>query len=92
MSVKQETFNKSKTYWPIFRELVERQGLTCYYCKIPLIDINRLEEYYSFTDGKWEIKPGYGYPEIEHKLPRSRGGNDSIDNLVLSYDHCNRKK
>jgi len=87
-----ETFNKSTTYWPIFHTLVEQQGLTCYYCKIKLIDIDHAEQFYSMIDGKWEIQTGYGYPELEHKIPRSRGGSDLIQNLVLSCGKCNRKK
>jgi 5-methylcytosine-specific restriction endonuclease McrA len=30
--------------------------------------------------------------EIDHILPRSRGGSDRVSNLVLSCHHCNSKK
>ena len=30
--------------------------------------------------------------EVEHLIPRSRGGSNSITNLVLSCVDCNRKK
>ena len=30
--------------------------------------------------------------EVDHKLPRSRGGNDHPDNLQLLCSHCNRSK
>jgi 5-methylcytosine-specific restriction endonuclease McrA len=30
--------------------------------------------------------------EIEHKIPLSRGGTNSIDNIVPSYERCNRRK
>jgi hypothetical protein len=30
--------------------------------------------------------------EVEHIIPRSRGGTDSVSNLTLSCEECNRKK
>lgn len=31
-------------------------------------------------------------PEADHKIPRSRGGSNHLDNLVLSCRSCNTKK
>ena len=36
-----------------------------------------------------ELKGKY---EIEHKTPLSKGGKNSIDNIVISCIHCNRSK
>ena len=30
--------------------------------------------------------------EVDHIIPRSRGGTDHIDNLQLLCTHCNRTK
>ena len=30
--------------------------------------------------------------EIDHKLPKSKGGTDHIENLVLACANCNRRK
>lgn len=39
------------------------------------------------------IQPdGTKYPTIDHKLPKSKGGSNKPDNLVLSCIDCNMKK
>lgn len=30
--------------------------------------------------------------EIDHKIPRSKGGKDSCDNLQLLHGHCHNAK
>lgn len=35
---------------------------------------------------------GYRFPELDHVLPRSRGGSDSLHNLVLACGPCNGRK
>lgn len=56
--------------------LALRDGWTCHYCAAAL---------------------GWGHesvthPEIEHKTPKSRGGSDDLENLVLACRPCNRTK
>ena len=56
--------------------LVDRDGWSCHYCRTPL---------------------GWGHslvspPETDHKVPRSRGGGDELDNLVLACAGCNQRK
>ena len=30
--------------------------------------------------------------EVDHKVPRSRGGGDELDNLQITHTRCNREK
>jgi 5-methylcytosine-specific restriction endonuclease McrA len=46
---------------------------------------------------KWERKCAYcgktGVPlQVEHIIPRSRGGSDRVSNLTLSCERCNQRK
>lgn len=52
------------------------QNGKCYYCDKSI--------YQSVASG---IKP-----EIDHVVPKSKGGLSTIDNLVLSCRRCNQKK
>lgn len=29
---------------------------------------------------------------LDHRLPRSRGGSDALDNLALAHPECNQQK
>lgn len=40
----------------------------------------------------WEVMEGRRLAHREHVHPRSKGGADSLDNLVLACDDCNREK
>ncbi len=56
--------------------LAERDGWHCHYCNVRL---------------------GWGHPsvvppEVDHKTPRSLGGSNDLDNLVLSCGACNSLK
>lgn len=44
--------------------------------------------------GAWYIPDDspYRWFEIEHKIPRSRGGSDALSNLCLSCGECNNRK
>lgn len=58
------------------KTLALRDGWACHYCGVPL---------------------GYGHelvtePQIEHVLPKSRGGKLTKANLVLACTACNRDK
>lgn len=56
--------------------LARRDGWDCHYCGAAL---------------GWG-HPSVTRPEVEHVIPRSRGGTDRLDNLVLSCGPCNRAK
>ncbi len=72
-------------------DLAKRDGWECHYCHKPLISASK----------RWAIDRGmnpYNYPdepvsaegaEIDHVIPRSKGGTDDIDNLVLACRGCN---
>lgn len=57
-------------------KLAERDGWECHYCGAPL---------------------GWGHPlvtapQVEHRIPRSRGGSNRLGNLVLACQPCNSAK
>ena len=58
--------------------IAKRDGWKCHYCEVQL----------SFRPLTSDEK----YPEIEHKIPRARGGSNHMDNLVLSCPTCNMRK
>lgn len=67
--------------------LFEREKSACYWCKIELsIDlvINNVD------DSKLSNRDDY--PTMDHVLPRSKGGNHSVNNLVLSCRWCNNNR
>ncbi len=43
---------------------------------------------YCHTSEQWQ----YVRFTVDHVVPRSRGGADSLDNLALACFHCNRRK
>lgn len=43
---------------------------------------------YCHTDEHWQLVPF----TVDHILPASAGGDDSVDNLALACFHCNRHK
>ena len=78
-------WRKSRRKQALRRRLWAAQGGLCYYCGQPM-NIERLvgpvpREVGSDND-----------PTIDHKQPRSRGGADTSDNLVLACRRCNTLK
>lgn len=60
----------------VVEHLAARDGWLCHYCAVPL---------------------GWGHdtltpPDVEHVLPRSRGGSGGLANLVLACGECNSDK
>jgi HNH endonuclease len=66
--------------------LVERDGANCIYCHKPCC-------YWSFLSAN---RQGVAWPDscltIEHIIPKSKGGNDNINNLALACYACNYAK
>lgn len=58
------------------KELCEEQGGKCAYCKTDITHFRK----------RWNSL------EIDHVIPKSRGGNDARENLVASCRNCNRSK
>lgn len=67
------------------RELViERDGNVCRYCG---------EECKPYLKPHgWNRVRKMSGVEIDHVIPKSRGGTDDLDNLVVSCAPCNRRK
>lgn len=61
--------------------LIARDGLTCFYCEHELLDPRREH----FPEATW-------WPTLDHLLPRSAGGGNGLDNLVLACRGCNALK
>ena len=59
-----------------YRETYIKDGYRCVYCGRDMLD--DFESWMSL--------------EIDHIIPKSKGGGDSIDNLVASCNVCNRLK
>jgi hypothetical protein len=58
--------------------LMERDGPGCFYCDAPL---------------KAKANRGQpGHPTFDHVHPKSKGGEDGLDNYVLSCQPCNQGK
>ena len=61
-------------------DILKRHAGRCYYCKTRLI---WGERYSAYTPQ---------YFNVDHKLPKSRGGTNELDNVVASCRACNMSK
>jgi hypothetical protein len=78
--------------------LIERYGYNCAFCRIPLI---RKEVRIAFgraypSAAYWGIATAAAHAafqcmwlQYDHVLPHSRGGDNSVENLVLTCAGCN---
>ncbi len=67
------------------RRLAFRDGPWCHYC---LVDLPLYEPHTGATISGC----GDGWAGIDHKEPLSRGGSDTLDNMVLCCRPCNDAK
>lgn len=79
------------------RLLGERDGYACRYCGHPLADpataIGVMPVPGDNEDGlAYRAAPGFRWPQIDHVVPRSRGGSNALANLVLACGPCNVAK
>lgn len=54
-----------------------------------------LEKYHHrcvYCSGSTRFSAGHSPLQIEHIIPRARGGTDSVSNLTIACDKCNQKK
>jgi hypothetical protein len=75
--------------------IAERDGgWSCHYCGIPLVHYEGLDFVGALAcdGGGWIPAPGYAFPVADHVVPRSAGGADAIENLVLACASCNNYK
>lgn len=61
------------------RQIYERDGHRCHYCRITL-----------WVDDALESSPRRA--TVDHKHPRALGGTDADDNLVACCNLCNNEK
>lgn len=59
--------------------LIERDGFTCYLCEVEFTKSDL------YSHGPRRIT-------IDHVIPRSKGGNDDMDNYGLAHFSCNQEK
>lgn len=87
---------KNKTYWAKFgKALAERDGMTCRYCGCPVIEpkaAKSIWDRFSNYSVRCKLMSVAKYATVDHVIPRSKGGTDGLENLVIACPHCNRKK
>lgn len=76
-------------------EIIARDGgCICHYCGIKLVVRPAVEmpEGIFEEDGELYLEKGYKIGQIDHVIPRSRGGSNKLENLVLCCGPCNVDK
>lgn len=71
------TEQKKKKQAEIVEALIQRDGDFCQFYDCPF-------DRYKFTEDNFRT--------IDHVIPRSKGGEDNLDNYVLMHFKCNNKK
>lgn len=68
--------------------LAKRQGgWECHYCEVPIAMMASDEK-----EIRHLKRMGFAKATVDHKIPKSKGGNDAPKNLVLCCDDCNKRK
>ena len=83
---------ETKDKWKIANVLAQRSGWICGYCGCNLVPFGEDDKYCYLTNGKWVLVDGFFWSYLDHKIPVARGGNNDIENMVLSCRSCNRRK
>lgn len=63
-------------------QIYERDGWACYLCGVPVMHANR---------GKCR-RAGFPQATLDHKVPKSRGGKNTYENLATCCYGCNKDK
>lgn len=70
------------------RAILARDGGKCVYCGTPLT-----YDLVPASSGKGFTSPeGFEYPNLDHVIPRSKGGADGAENRASSCSSCNSSK
>lgn len=87
-----------RTFWKRYgKRLAERDGMTCHWCGTWVEDQKTLSRPYwrESKHGGYTI-PGevWGFvlchtATVDHIIPKSRGGTNDLDNLVIACYPCN---
>lgn len=87
---------KAPKNYPTRVELAARDGgWVCFYCSVPLVDDLNPEHHVTWVEGEHTYRrsiEGRRWAEVDHVLPRSRGGSNNLVNLVLACGNCNNRK
>jgi len=93
--------NRIKARMPSNREklqIIERDGYNCRFCKIPVIPkAVRVAMGIEYPDAaRWGTKNAEQHAalqamwlQFDHVLPHSRGGNNQVDNIIITCAPCN---
>lgn len=67
------------------RRLIDLHGRRCWYCG------QKIDEFSTRTILRWDFTDGTRL-NLEHIIPKSKGGDESLGNLALACANCNRAK
>lgn len=73
-------------------------GFFCHYCGCKLVPLPYVDHPEACTlverDGEYwySHNAGYTWAEVDHVMPRCRGGSNDLSNLVISCGRCNNSK
>lgn len=77
---------RGKIKWATKQAVIERDGPHCRYCGVTA-------RWGWRRDAKGHLRPWIGPPlSLDHVVPVILGGDDSVDNLVVACEPCNRRK
>jgi len=65
------------------QQIFDRDGYDCYLCGTPV----DLTAPHNMKDPGWET-----YPHVEHVIPLSLGGDDTLENVKIAHAKCNLAK
>jgi hypothetical protein len=79
----------------IHHALADKEGgWICHYCRQPVLDMCDLDDVWVEGFKGVQLKPGIAAraASVDHVIPRSKGGTDAPQNLVLACRSCNSSK
>jgi hypothetical protein len=75
--------NGAKVSYYTREHIFKRDGYDCYLCNRPVdLQANPVQ-----GQPNWEL-----YPHVEHVIPLSKGGDDTLDNVKIAHAICNINK
>lgn len=69
----------------------ERDGWKCVYCGVRLAKREELVPS-PYQPDSFMCPEGYEFPTVDHVVPKARGGNHKVENLVACCASCNSSK
>lgn len=88
--------------WPTYESLMHRDGVNCFICGRSLsVELEKLKNWYDKKKYYEERKLKFSHRSrrrkdidinIDHVIPRSKGGANDFSNYALTHRNCNRLK